>query len=47
MSNLRDKYQVVIGLEVHAQLSTNTKAYCSDSTLYMALRQTRKQALFL
>ena len=34
MSNLRDKYQVVIGLEVHAQLSTNTKAYCSDSTAY-------------
>lgn len=34
MSNLRDKYQVVIGLEVHAQMSTNTKAYCSDSTVY-------------
>ncbi len=34
MSNLRDKYQVVIGLEVHAQLSTNTKAYCRDSTAY-------------
>lgn len=34
MSNLRDKYQVVIGLEVHAQLSTNTKAYCNDSTIY-------------
>lgn len=34
MSNLRDKYQVVIGLEVHAQLSTNTKAYCNDSTVY-------------
>tara|TARA_B100000900_G_C20601550_1_gene725881 strand:+ start:2672 stop:4123 length:1452 start_codon:yes stop_codon:yes gene_type:complete len=34
MSNLRDKYQVVIGLEVHAQLSTNSKAYCSDSTVY-------------
>lgn len=34
MSNLRDKYQVVIGLEVHAQMSTKTKAYCSDSTVY-------------
>ena len=34
MSNLRDKYEVVIGLEVHAQLSTNTKAYCRDSTVY-------------
>ena len=36
MSNLREKYQVVIGLEVHAQLSTHTKAYCNDSTVYGA-----------
>ena len=34
MRNLRDKYQVGIGLEVHAQMSTKTKAYCSDSTVY-------------
>ena len=25
--SLRDKYEVVIGLEVHAQLLTKTKAY--------------------
>lgn len=25
-----DKYQVVIGLEIHAQLNTKSKAYCSD-----------------
>ena len=34
MKSLREKYQLVIGLEVHAQLSTKTKAYCSDSTTY-------------
>ncbi len=27
-----DKYEVVIGLEIHAQLSTKSKAYTSDST---------------
>ena len=36
MSGLRDKYQLVVGLEVHAQLSTETKAYCNDSTKYGA-----------
>ncbi|MGP8215141.1 MAG: Asp-tRNA(Asn)/Glu-tRNA(Gln) amidotransferase subunit GatB [Bacteroidia bacterium] len=32
-----DKYQPVIGLEVHIQLLTKSKAYCSDSTEYGAL----------
>ena len=27
---IRDKYQVVIGLEVHAQMLTKSKAYSSD-----------------
>ena len=27
-----DKYEMVIGLEVHAQLQTNSKAYCADGT---------------
>lgn len=31
---LRDRYEVVIGLEVHAQLLTNTKAYSSDLNSY-------------
>lgn len=30
----RDKYEVVIGLEVHAQLLTKTKAYSSDINEY-------------
>lgn len=34
MSSVYDKYQLVVGLEVHAQLSTQTKAYCNDSTVY-------------
>ena len=29
-TEIRDKYQVVIGLEVHAQMLTNTKAYSND-----------------
>jgi aspartyl-tRNA(Asn)/glutamyl-tRNA(Gln) amidotransferase subunit B len=31
-----DKYEAVIGLEVHAQLLTNSKAYCSDPYQYGA-----------
>lgn len=31
MSNNRDKYEVVIGLEIHAQMLTKSKAYASDA----------------
>jgi len=34
MSEITDKYQAVIGLEVHMQLLTGSKAYSSDSTEY-------------
>ena len=27
-------YEIVVGLEVHAQLMTNSKLFCSDSTLF-------------
>jgi aspartyl-tRNA(Asn)/glutamyl-tRNA(Gln) amidotransferase subunit B len=30
------KYEPVIGLEVHAQMLTNSKAYCSDGYVYDA-----------
>lgn len=33
---LSDKYEAVIGLEVHAQLKTSTKAFCSCATSYGA-----------
>ena len=34
MTNPRDKYTVVIGLEIHAQLSTESKIYAADSTQF-------------
>jgi aspartyl-tRNA(Asn)/glutamyl-tRNA(Gln) amidotransferase subunit B len=35
-----DKYQAVIGLEIHAQLSTKSKAYASDSATFGDLPNT-------
>ena len=37
---LREKYEEVIGLEVHVQLLTKTKAYSSDTNEYGALPNT-------
>lgn len=34
MSNIYDKYEAVIGLEIHAQLQTKSKAYSSDKNEY-------------
>jgi aspartyl-tRNA(Asn)/glutamyl-tRNA(Gln) amidotransferase subunit B len=31
-----EKYEVVIGLEIHAQLNTKSKAFCGDSTVFGA-----------
>ncbi|MCE9540843.1 MAG: Asp-tRNA(Asn)/Glu-tRNA(Gln) amidotransferase subunit GatB, partial [Bacteroidetes bacterium] len=38
--NIYDKYETVIGLEVHAQLSTRSKAYSSDSAEFGGLPNT-------
>ena len=39
----KDKYEAVIGLEVHAQLLTNTKAYSSDINAYGAAHEPQVQ----
>jgi aspartyl-tRNA(Asn)/glutamyl-tRNA(Gln) amidotransferase subunit B len=44
---LRDKYTVVIGLEVHAQLLTKTKIYNSDSAEYGSLPNTNVSVITL
>ncbi|TSJ42362.1 Asp-tRNA(Asn)/Glu-tRNA(Gln) amidotransferase subunit GatB [Fluviicola chungangensis] len=45
--NTRDKYEVVIGLEVHAQLLTKTKAYSSDINEYGAHPNTHVSVITL
>lgn len=37
---MNDKYEAVIGLEVHAQLSTDSKLFCGDSTSFGAMPNT-------
>ena len=37
---MTDKYEAVIGLEVHIQLLTKSKAYCADSTEFGAMPNT-------
>ena len=44
---IREKYQAVIGLEVHAQLLTNTKIYNSDATTYGSLPNTNVSPITL
>ena len=42
-----DKYEPIIGLEVHIQLLTKSKAYCSDSTEYGGLPNTQVSPISL
>ncbi|MFD2515763.1 Asp-tRNA(Asn)/Glu-tRNA(Gln) amidotransferase subunit GatB [Pontibacter locisalis] len=44
---IRDKYQAIIGLEVHAQLLTESKAYSSDSTEYGMMPNTNLSVITL
>ena len=45
--SISDKYEAVIGLEVHAQLLTNTKAYSSDENIYGAAPNTKTSPITL
>ncbi len=45
--DIRSKYQVVVGLEVHAQLLTNSKAYSSDKNEYGAPPNTNVSVISL
>lgn len=45
--NIRDKYEVVIGLEVHAQMLTKTKAYSNDINEFGAAPNTNVSVVSL
>lgn len=47
MSSMHPKYEVVIGLEVHAQLRTSSKLFCGDSTRFGADPNTQVSPLTL
>lgn len=47
MGSVYDKYEVIVGLEVHAQLSTQSKMYCGDSAAYGAAPNTQVSPLSL
>lgn len=46
-TEIKDKYEAVIGLEVHAQLLTKTKAYSSDINEYGAVPNTNVSVITL
>ena len=43
----RDKYEAVIGLEIHAQLATNSKLFCGDATSFGASPNTHVSPITL
>lgn len=47
MTDLRDKYEVVIGLEVHAQLKTKSKIFAPDSTEFGSEQNSHISAITL
>ncbi len=47
MQNFSDKYEAVIGLEVHAQLATQSKLFCGDSAAFGGEPNTHISAISL
>ena len=47
MSSIYDTYEPVIGIEVHVQLGTKSKAYCGDATAYGASPNTQVSPISL
>src|ERR1700755_2505616 len=47
MSINYDTYETVVGLEVHAQLSTRTKLFCGDSAVFGGLPNTQVSPITL
>ena len=47
MEDLREKYEVVIGLEVHAQLKTKSKIFAPDSTEFGNEQNSQTSAITL
>ncbi|RFM29891.1 Asp-tRNA(Asn)/Glu-tRNA(Gln) amidotransferase subunit GatB [Deminuibacter soli] len=47
MSDYSDKYETVIGLEVHAQLATASKLFCGDATSFGAAPNTQVSPITL
>ncbi len=47
LQEIKDKYELVVGLEVHAQLLTKSKIYNSDSTAYGSAPNTNISAITL
>src|SRR5687768_2118648 len=47
MSSVYEKYEAVIGLEIHAQLLTKSKAFSSDSAEYGAAPNTNVSVISL
>ena len=45
--SLQEKYEAVIGLEVHAQLATQSKLFCGDSTRFGAAPNTQVSPITL
>ena len=45
--SLQEKYEAVIGLEVHAQLATQSKLFCGDSTTFGAEPNTQVSPITL